>query len=159
MGHEKFPTVRISSATRWNDFTVPRFRKPLLYRRWQLIYIDFECNFTDGFGCKFFPQKQPILQTLSICKVTAKAICKITFKVYVNKLSLSITLLGEGFRNGRGCVWNLTPGPSSVPVPLLPQMWVRRWRQQPYIFPKCPNRPMKFRKNLIRRRGTGFIPT
>ena len=69
-----------------------------------LVYIDFECNFTDGFGCKFFLPKQPILQTLSIC--TAKAVCKITFKVYVNKLSLSVTLLGEGLRK-RGVVKTL----------------------------------------------------
>ena len=45
-----------------------------------------------------FPPKQPILQTPSICKATAKAVCEITFNIYVNKLSPSVTLLEEGLR-------------------------------------------------------------
>ena len=44
---------------------------------------------------------------LSICKVTVKAICKLTLKVYVNKFSPSVTSLREGLRKreGGGALW------------------------------------------------------
>ena len=50
-------------------------------------------NLQLALAVNFFYQKLRILQTLSICKVTAKAVCKFTLKVYVNNLSPSVTLL------------------------------------------------------------------
>ena len=52
----------------------PFSQAPLpLYRRWHVIYIDFQCKFYR----RLWLPKTANLQTLSVCKVTAKAVCKI----------------------------------------------------------------------------------
>ena len=109
-----------------SDFTPPELdslhqstvqRSPFSQTPWQLNYIDVQCKFTDS----FFSLKTVNFQTVSICKVTAKAVFKFTLKVYVNKLSPSVTLQEEDLRKkgGGGCEnlkSALMPSPRQSPI-------------------------------------------